>query len=233
MTREQFDIYISYSHEDYDRVRKIAEELEWAGLKVWYRDQPATAQESIDMLNQNLDASKVHLVVWSRESAASGRIQAEARAGSVKRRLIAVRIDMVLPPKGTEATTYADLTNWQGGQDHRQMKKLLHGIYQLIGKGVAPELKVETGSFTEAPVSEWDMLSEEEKDERAWQIATSYSTKTYYQHYLNHFPRGKYIQQAKEQIAKKNRTGRIVLFCAALWIIGQVIFAVVVQFANM
>ncbi|MEM6273442.1 MAG: toll/interleukin-1 receptor domain-containing protein [Bacteroidota bacterium] len=231
MTRDQFDIYISYAPEDQDRVRKVVEELEWAGLKVWFRNHPATAQESIDLLNQTLDTSKVHLVVWSRESAASGRIQAEARAGSLKRRLIAVRIDMVLPPKGTDAITYADLTNWEGGQDHRQFKKLLHGIHRLIGKGVAPDqLQSQEATFTNAPISEWDMLSDDEKDDRAWQIATSYRTKTYYQHYLNHFPRGKYVEKAREEIAKKNRTGRIVLTCAIIWIVGQIIFAIAVQF---
>lgn len=234
MTRDPFDIYISYAPEDFERVRKIVEELEWAGLKVWFRNQPETSQESIDTLNQTLDASKVQLVVWSQNSAASGRVQAEARVGSLKKRLIAIRIDMVLPPKGTEAVTYSDLTNWTGGQDHRQMKKLLDGINRLTGKGPAPDAFQLSGAENltgaPAPTSEWDMLGTEEKDERAWQIATSYNNKTYYQHYLNHFPDGKYIQQAREQISKKNRTGRVILVCAGIWIVGQIIFSVLVQF---
>jgi hypothetical protein len=231
MTGDQYDIYVSYAPDDFERVRKIVEELEWAGLKVWFRNQPETSQESIDTLNQTLGSGNVQLVVWSQNSAASGRVQAEARVGSLKRRLIAVRIDMVLPPKGTDAVTYADLTNWTGGQDHRQVKKLLEGINRLTGKGPAPEVFPIQGveNLASAPTSEWDMLGEEEKDERAWAIASRYNNKTYYQHYLDHFPSGKYIQLAQEQIAKKNRTGRIILICAGIWIVGQIILSVLIQ----
>ncbi|HHG85088.1 MAG TPA: toll/interleukin-1 receptor domain-containing protein [Bacteroidetes bacterium] len=232
MADNDYDIYVSYAPEDMDRVRKIVEELEWAGLKVWFRNQPASSKESIDLLQQQMDASRVHLVIWSHNSAASGRVQAEARVGSLKGRLIAARLDVVIPPRGTEAVAYSDLSTWQGGQEHRQMKKLLHGIHRLIGKGVAPEAMAQE-SFSDVQGSELDMLSAAEKDERAWEIASSYNNKTYFQHYLDYFPNGKYTEQAKESLAKKKRNGRIVLTCAIIWVVAQTIFALVVNLATL
>lgn len=231
MTPQQYDIYVSYAQEDRDKVRRIIEELEWVGLRVWWADQPTTSQESLQVLDEQMDATKVHLLVLSNNSAASGRLQAEARTGSAKGRLIAARIDPVLPPRGVKAITYADLTNWEGGQDHRGMKKLLHGIYRLIGKGVAPDISLEKGDEQEYE-SDVDQLSDPEKDERAWQMCLAYNNRTYYNHYLNHFPNGKYVHEAKERIAKKKRTGNIILTCAIIWIIAQIIFSVIINLAD-
>ena len=138
MSERAFDLYVSYAPEDYDKVRRIVEELEWIGLQVWFRDQPQASEDSVRLLQTALGQSRAHLVVWSKDSAASGRVQAEARTSAEQGRLIASRIDMVLPPRGTKAITYADLIDWEGGQDHRGMKKLLNAVYQLTGKGVAP-----------------------------------------------------------------------------------------------
>lgn len=235
MTDDQFDIYISYAPEDEDRVRRVVEELEWAGLKVWFRNQPATSQESLQMLRQRLTGA-CHVVVWTKNSAASGRIQAEARASSALRRLIAVRLDPgIIPPKDTVAAAYADLADWNGGNDHRGMKKLFGGIWTLIGKGVQPE---------ETPVQQQDAfprsnvdfganaepLTPEQKDEKAWQTCLTYNNRTYYEHYLRFFPNGKFAHEAQERIAKKKRTTAIVITCAIIYVVVQILASILVNF---
>lgn len=228
MSNESFDIYISYAPEDIERVRKIAEELEWAGLRVWYRDQPQHSADSVALIEQAIDSLRAHLVVWSQDSAASGRIQAEARASSAKGRLIASRIDQVLPPKGTKAVMYADLIDWQGGQDHRGFRKILTAIHQLTGKGPAPA-PGDDGVNMEGSA---DMLNDAEKDERAWQITMSYNNKTYFEYYLKHFPQGKHVQEAREQLEKKKRTGKIILTCAVIFFAVQLIFSLIINLAR-
>lgn len=229
MSNESFDIYISYAPEDIDRVRKIAEELEWAGLQVWYRDQPQNSADSVALIEQAIDNTRAHLVVWSQDSAASGRIQAEARASSAKGRLIASRIDQVLPPKGTKAVMYADLIDWQGGQDHRGFRKVLIAVRQLTGKG--PELA--TGDDGANMEGNPDMLNDTEKDERAWQITMSYNNKTYFEYYLKHFPQGRHVQEAREQLEKKKRTGKIILTCAIIFFAVQLIFSLIINLAQL
>ena len=233
MYNQEFDLYVSFAAEDTAKVQRIVEELEWAGIRVWMRHQPEASADSIAMLNETMNEGKAHLVVWSNDSAASGRIQAEARTTSVRGRLIAARIDAVLPPKGTKATTYADLVDWQGGQDHRGMKKLLYAIHQLTGKGVAPDPSEFQLTSEAAVQTEVDMLSDPEKDERAWQITLSYNNKTYLEHYLKHFPTGAHTQEAKERLEKKKRTGKIIMTCAIIYFIAQIIFSVIINLANL
>ena len=210
-----YDIYVSYAFEDRDKVRTIVNELEWAGLRVWWQDQPVAGDESIRFLEGWLDESNVHLVVWSQNSAASGRVQAEARVGARKGRLVATRIEQVIPPRDTTAVVYADLGDWRGGQDHRGATKMFGGIWRLIGKGVKPpENEPPPVPFAPAPKSEVDGLSEDQKDERAWDIAIRHDTETYYKFYLERFPYGIHAQEARTKIEKKGQTGKILVAVA-------------------
>ncbi|HEX2900368.1 MAG TPA: toll/interleukin-1 receptor domain-containing protein, partial [Bacteroidia bacterium] len=228
MAIDQFDVYLSYAPEDEAQVRRIAEELEWVGLKVWFRDQPSTSQESLMTLRSRINNSNCHVVVWSNNSAGSGRIQAEARAGSGLRRLIATRIHKdTLPPPGTDALAYADLSDWNGGTDHKGMRKLLKGIWDLTGKGLQPPAAEESfgngpGASTQTSTfgAQEENLTPEQKDERAWQTCLAYNNRTYYEHYLRYFPNGRYAQEATERIAKKKRTGTIIATCAIIYVVG-------------
>ena len=231
MADDQFDVYISYAPEDEDRVRRIVEELEWVGLKVWFRNQPATFQESSQMLRQRMNSATCHVIVWTKNSAGSGRMQNEGRVGSGLQRLIAVRLDPgIIPPKDTEAKVYADLADWTGGTEHRGMKKLLGGIWSLTGKGLQPE-SGEAPTPLEAPTrsnNEFNAepLTPEQKDEKAWQTCLTYNSRTYYEHYLRYFPAGRYAADAQERIAKKKRTNSIVITCAVIYIIVQFLAAI-------
>ena len=240
MYNQEFDLYLSFAAEDSAKVQHLVEELEWAGIKVWMRHQPEATADSIAVLNETMHEGRAHLVVWSKDAAASGRIQSETRTSSEKGRLIAARIDAVLPPKGTVAHTYADLVDWQGGQDHRGMKKLLYAIHQLTGKGVAPDpAELQLASETALP-TEWDMLSDPEKDDRAWEITLSYNNKTYLASYLKHFPKGAHAIEAKKRLEKmirmdkliKKRTGTIIIAVAILFFIGQIILSILWKLAQ-
>jgi hypothetical protein len=237
MADDQFDIYISYAPEDEDRVRRIVEELEWVGLKVWFRNQPATSQESLQMMRQRINNSTCQVMVWTKNSAGSGRMQAEGREGSFLRRNIAVRLDSgLIPPKGTDALFYADLSDWHGGTDHRGMKKLLGGIWSLIGKGQQPDQVETQADSTPRANNEFgasasnEALTPEQKDERAWQTCLTYNNRTYFEHYLRFFPNGRYAAEAQERLAKKKRTTTIVITCAVIYIIVQILASVFVNF---
>jgi TIR domain len=238
MTVDQLDVYISYAPEDEAEVRRIVEELERAGLRVWFQDQPSSSQESLANLRQILNPSNCQVVVWSNNSAGSGRIQAEARAGSALGRLVAARIHKdIAPPRDTDAVTYADLVGWNGGTDHRGMKKLLTGIRNLTGKGRQPDLAEIASNPSANPrpapipglAGREENMTPEQKDERAWQTCLAFNNRTYYEHYLAYFPDGKYAREAGNRIARKKRTSIIIAACAILYVIGQFIASVILN----
>jgi hypothetical protein len=241
MTFDQFDVYISYAPEDESVARRVAEELEWVGLKVWFRDQPASSQESLVTLRSGLNQTNCLVVVWSNNSAASGRVQAEARAASNLKRLVATRIHKdTLPPPGTEAFAYADLAGWTGGTDHKGMRKLLKAIWDLTGKGMKPEIPQEQMGAPAVPpqpaafeTTQDDNLTPEQRDEKAWQTCLAYNNRTYYEHYLRYFPEGKYTHEARERIAKKKRTAAIIATCAIIYVVGQIIASVLLNVASL
>jgi hypothetical protein len=178
-----------------------------------------------------MSAGACHVVVLSKNSAGSGRIQSEARTSSGMQRLIFVRIDAnIVPPRDTVAIAYADLVDWTAGSDHKGMRKLLGGIRTLTGKGPAPA-EQEAGQ-TEAPRSNNEFganaepLTQEQKDERAWQTCISYNNRTYYEHYLRFFPTGKYAREAQERLSKKKRTTAIVITCAVIYLVAQVLVGI-------
>ncbi len=131
-----FDIYLSYAPEDREKVQSLVNALEDTGLKVWWEHHHLKPKEAIAMLQRQLNVSRVQMVVWSRNSAGSGRVQAEARIGADMGRLIATRIEHIVPPKHSAAVAYADLSDWRGGKEHRGIRKAFATIWSLIGKGL-------------------------------------------------------------------------------------------------
>lgn len=161
----EFDVYLSYAPEDKEKVSNLVSTLENNGLRVWWQHHHLKPKEAIALLQRQLNESRVQLVVWSKHSAGSGRVQAEARVGSVRGRLIATRIQDVLPPRDTAAVTYADLSDWIGGQEHRGIRKTFSSIWNLIGKGLEmappPIPRVVSAPLESEPVESQSGSSEE------------------------------------------------------------------------
>lgn len=222
MDEAKYDVYLSYDAGDQAYAHRIADELEWVGVKVC-RDHPSTGPERDSTLKSILEQGGVQVVVWSKDGAASGRLQSEARIGAAQGRLIATRVESVLPPRGTDAHTYADLSDWRGGTEHRGMQKLLGAIHSLTGKGVAATLA--PPPVPQGQASAFEQLSREEQDARAWQIACSYDNKTYYEHYLEHIPWGQHREEAMQRINRKKNRGKLILGIAVgFWLLYFIVY---------
>ena len=91
-------IFLSYSHEDRDRVAPLVDFLESKGLSVWWdrNIQPGDSfEELID--KQILKASCV-IVVWSHNSVNSRWVKNEALEGQDRNILVPVMIDDIRIP---------------------------------------------------------------------------------------------------------------------------------------
>ncbi len=93
------DIFISYVREDEARVHELADALARLGWSVWYDRALVPSEEYDERIEQELDAARCVIVVWSRESVKSKWVRAEAGAADDQGKLIPVTFESdVIPP---------------------------------------------------------------------------------------------------------------------------------------
>jgi beta-lactam-binding protein with PASTA domain len=101
-------VFLSYAHQDRERVAMIARSLEGRGLRVMDRSvEPGTDWSSV--VSQQLDASDAILVFWSRAAVESRTIMAEAEEGLRRGILVPVLLEDVAPPLAFRSVQSADL----------------------------------------------------------------------------------------------------------------------------
>lgn len=65
------DIFISYAHEDRERAKNMAAALEARGWSVWWDRKIITGQTYDQVIENELDAAKAVVVLWSQHSVGS------------------------------------------------------------------------------------------------------------------------------------------------------------------
>jgi hypothetical protein len=132
------DIFLSYSHDDRDRIEILASALEAEGWVVWWDDTIPVGSHYRDVIGDALRAATSVIVVWSTSSIRRDFVLDEAQEGMRRGVLRPARIDEVEPPLGYGQVQYADLVGWSGG-DHPELRKLVSAIRNLIAHWVKPE----------------------------------------------------------------------------------------------
>ena len=104
------DVFLSYAHEDHDAVARLVEALQEGGLSVFWDRELRPGQRWSDVIEAALNASAAVVVVWSRASAGSSWVKAEAAAAMDRNVLVPVRIDDVPIPLPFGQIQTADLS---------------------------------------------------------------------------------------------------------------------------
>ncbi len=87
------DLFISYSHLDRPRCIQLRDALEALKLDVW-SDAGIDAGDNFDRkIEQEIDAAKGVMVLWSANSVESNWVRNEARSGAEREQLVAVQLD--------------------------------------------------------------------------------------------------------------------------------------------
>lgn len=130
------DVFVSYKAEDRRRVRPLVEALESEGVSVWWDAQIGGGDEWRRSIEQQLDAAKCVLVVWSKRSTApEGRFVRDEASRAMERGVyLPVRIDNVRLPLGFGETQALSLTGWKGSPDDGRFQAV-HGAVQAILTG--------------------------------------------------------------------------------------------------
>jgi formylglycine-generating enzyme required for sulfatase activity len=133
------DIFISYSRNDRERVRHIAQALEAEGFDVWWDTEILPGESFSKVIDSKLKDSACIIAVWSDSSINSNWVQEEADDGMQRNTLIPVMIDQIDLPRGFKRLQTADLMDWQGDVNSANWQMILAQIRKLVSNRAAAE----------------------------------------------------------------------------------------------
>ncbi|HVY87999.1 MAG TPA: TIR domain-containing protein [Hyphomonadaceae bacterium] len=127
------DVYISYAREDRERIRPLAEMLQFEGWDVWWDPSEPTIDGSA-AIDFKLGSAGAILVVWSAYSRASEYVRSEAATGLYKNKLIQARIDSAAPPRPFDQVEVIDVNHWSGERDDPHWRRILAAVRLYAGE---------------------------------------------------------------------------------------------------
>ncbi len=131
------DVFLSYSSQDRQRIKPLAEALEARGLSVWWDRALGAGEDYSSVITRELAAAKAVVVVWTESSAASTFVRDEAGRARDDARLIPVLLDQVEIPLGFGAFQAEDFTRWNGQPQAAQVSLLEEAIRaKLEGRSI-------------------------------------------------------------------------------------------------
>jgi adenylate cyclase len=132
------DVFVSYARSTEAQARKIADSLRAAGYDVWRDDQLPAHRPYNEVIEEQLNAAKAIVVVWSREAAKSQWVRAEADLARNAGTLVQLRVDTAALPLPFNQIECADLSEWSGDPEVLGWRKVVTSVADLVGPGPAP-----------------------------------------------------------------------------------------------
>ena len=141
-------VFLSYSRDDVDCARQLAETLGGAGHQVWWDQHIQGGSRFSAAIDHALKDAQAIVVLWSPKSVESAWVQDEAAEGRDSGRLVPVVIGETKPPLGFRQFQSIDFSGWNGEQAAPQLGALLDAIGQLGGDD-----KAVVGAAKEVPAA--------------------------------------------------------------------------------
>jgi hypothetical protein len=159
------DIFISYASEDRERAKVLAQTLEGEGWSVWWDRLIPFGRPFDDVIQENINAAKCVLVLWTANSVASKWVRSEASEAEERNVLIPVLLDRDVDiPLAFKLLQAANLTDWEPGSRHAEYTKLVDQIKALVA-GAARRAAVDA----QAPESTIaGRTTQRRKSKRSW-----------------------------------------------------------------
>ena len=128
------DIFLSYKSEDRAKAQIIAKALESHGYSVWWDRIILPGQTFEDVIENELSAANCIVVLWSKESVKSNWVRTEASEGKMRKILIPVLIEDVIPPLAFRHMNAAKLMDWNGTSPHHEFDRLIQSVGGKLGR---------------------------------------------------------------------------------------------------
>jgi formylglycine-generating enzyme required for sulfatase activity len=126
------DIFLSYARQDKDRARLYAQALEAAGWTVFWDPRILPGSSWDEVIEEQLNACRCVVVLWSVTSVKSKWVKAEATEGDNRNILVPVALDTAQPPLQFRGRQSAQLQEWTGDTLHETFRHLLDGISRHV-----------------------------------------------------------------------------------------------------
>ncbi len=127
------DVFISYSRTDLAAVTRLAQAVEAEGYDVWWDADLPPHLSYGDVITNKIGAARAAIVVWSKDSAASEWVRAEADMARNQKKLIQTALGDVMPPLPFNQIQFAEIGDWQGEADHPGWRKVKASLAELCG----------------------------------------------------------------------------------------------------
>jgi hypothetical protein len=128
------DVFISYAQGDRDWVKTFATALEAEGFSVWWDPDLLPGSRYREIIRNELATAKAVIVVWSHLSVDSDWVLGEADEARALRKLVPALQESGRIPIEFRGIHTADLSQWQGQQEHSEFCKLVNAVRALVGQ---------------------------------------------------------------------------------------------------
>ena len=108
------DVFLSYARPSHRRARQISAVLRDRGYSVWFDEHLPAHRAYSDVIEEQLEAAKAVLVLWSVDAVQSQWVRSEANRARETGRLVQVRLDDARLPMPFDQIQCADLRRWKG-----------------------------------------------------------------------------------------------------------------------
>lgn len=128
------DVFVSYNRQDRETAQLVAEGLKQDGFDVWW-DAALRAGETYDEVTEkNLREAGAVVVLWSKRSATSKWVRAEATVGERSSTLVPALIEDCDRPVRFELVQTADLRHWRGDRGDPAWRLFVLDIKDAVAK---------------------------------------------------------------------------------------------------
>ncbi|MBU6478761.1 MAG: TIR domain-containing protein, partial [Xanthomonadaceae bacterium] len=147
------DVFISYARADKARVAPLVAAIEAKGWSVWWDPEISPGKEFDDEIDQELQAAKAVLVVWTPVSVTSRWVRGEARDAAERGILVPVRFDHARLPIDVRALHTTDLDEWGENPASASAQACLQALGAMIAHaaGSASPATGKAGATKAAP----------------------------------------------------------------------------------
>lgn len=122
------DIFLSYDSADRAIAQKFADALESLGWSVWWDREIPLGKVFDQVIEQELNAARCVIVLWSKESVRSRWVKTEASAAVDRECLIPVLIEATEIPLEFKRIQTAMLLSWQGDAEHPAFEPVIQAV---------------------------------------------------------------------------------------------------------
>lgn len=138
------DIFISYARSTAATAELVGDRLRALGYSVWRDDELPAHRAYTDVIEAQLRAAKVVVVIWSADATRSEWVRSEADRARAERKLVQATVDGSPLPMPFDQIQCASLVNWSGSPDLAGWRIVLASVAALTG--AAPEAEAQVAS---------------------------------------------------------------------------------------